>query len=420
MDPKRITSRIVRSFTVKFDEDLVNNARKDFLSNLRKFDEAMKTPEDASKYKSAIRAYAEKLSKFFYDWLLNEHMKKLSQGVKNEKLSYWANELQKSAWDFHMNFDSLAMDLEDPISESQRYELQPGGSEKLLTIEEAFARKKFKVIARIQRSARAAFKDAFELVQYELKEQSISVAEEVDLGYAYIIPEEGISKDKVDIAIKVVIEATNIIKSAGLGKVVEKKINVHVMNKSKEGLIAAEYYREDDSIHILPLGQSVDTYIHEMGHRWYYQIFTSARRAKWEEVFNEDLLEITESDVDELLALIRKYEPEAKDDITKITEKAIQEYRQKHNGDELAMYKADYFSRNTMFWIHFDAATEMDKLKEVYKDRFVGKKVMKNFISDYGNTNEKEAFADLFKDYARKKQINPLMRYWFELLTGIR
>jgi len=385
-------SRLLVGFRVEMTPKTVKSARLEFLKRLRGIERAIKTEDDVEAQGKVLNGLLETVERFFYDWLLGKHMQRVTSGVSNEKLDPIASDLQGTAWEFVMGI--RGHDLE--IQLTPHWTLDPGEFEKV----------KKRLFESIKRKARAAFKDANEFVVYSSQAgETVELAEKVTVGKMTLVPVQGSESKQMARAVKDVKRAVGAIKSSGLGKVVQKPM-VILVQRHGEGLVSAKYAPAKDIITLLGLA-SDGTVIHEFGHRYWYKILDSGRRNYWDRAFRGDLIEITKTDIDDVLDLAKRSRGENKLDQLRA---GVKTYGR--SGDPVRSHKANSFYRSIYRW--YEKPDYWERTRKFWMDDYVGKPVMMNHVTDYGNTNAEEAFAEVFMLYVLGDSIVPTVEYWFE------
>ena len=383
---------------IKIDKNSLNEFRKEYLKIIRDADRKMKTWDDAVRMEDGIRRYRDYTEEYLYDVILGSHMKRISQGVKDEDLDYFAKQLQSSAWDFVGAISSLAS-LADDI---YRY---------------TFDDRKKTAVSRIKRTGRKAIKDAKEYIDYSLGEQTIDLANKVTLGPSVIVPEEGCTQDEFSEVVDPIKKAQQLVKSAGFGSVLKGSV-FKVTPKSKTGLIAAEYSPSYDLIRMRPIGRSAETVVHELGHRLWYRFLKGRAKQYWKDAFDGDLIQIQESDVVDVVSRMKDMSKRQSETfIPRLLEPSVKEWEKENSNDPVVPYKAQYFLDRRTGWGDSEKKGDWDKYEMYLVKYLTGEPVMRNFVTDYSNTNELEAFAEVFRLVCTKKKVNGVVLSWFNNVT---
>lgn len=203
------------------------------------------------------------------------------------------------------------------------------------------------------------------------------------------------------------------IRSAGFGDAIEN-LMVHITmadpddTRAPNDLRAGQYDSSSDELLIFGLGfvaSDGGTFIHEVGHRfWYKQLGTQARAA-WTEAFRTRTSEITEGDV---VAYHKQVAVPATRDGRYDEDRARQIVEQEP--DEVM--KAKFRELVEHVWIGAETA---DDVLTFHKKFEIGEKVHIEDISSYATTNPVEAFAEAFRFYVLKGPgaLGPWTRQYF-------
>jgi len=378
---------------VKVDEAYVKGLKLMMARDIRTLERAINSPEDAERVRHKVNDVSKKWERIFYEVILGKEMDKLSQG--NKEIGYLAKQLQSSAWMAVISFSDIGHHLARWPKPWNKYYND-------------FDREKKFVFDRIKRAARKAYEDAVWLVKNKPEEERTrDFGERVTVGRFILIPEGGITEDKMKEAAAFIRRTQALVGRAGFREVLSRMI-VHVTSRSEQ-LKGGHYQPQNDSISILPLGMSEGTMIHELGHRKWYKFMSPAQRAYWTAAFEGDLVEITEDDVKEVTDRVRRTWKGG--GLSHDIKDAIAAYEKTHRDDPVVPYKADYFREHAH---HHD---KLDFWVKVMKEDLVGQKVMRNYVTDYANTNELEAYAEVFQRYVLKKRLPPEVLYWFRRVS---
>ena len=343
-----------------------------------------------------IRAMRDAYKKYFYEVLLKEHMRRKSFGDRGVlspdgiKSDPYANKLELSAWDLGIYLS--ASNLKSHLLYGK-------------DVDKAFKA----LFAKIRRYGKKAFDDAVVLAEsssYAGDEYDFAVVSEWR-GF-HFVPEAGVEKNSMGRAIQKFATAAKMVKRAGFGKALSTPMTIYVTAKSTQ--YSAEYVYTKDAMRLRP-AVSTRTIIHEFGHRWYYRMMSSGDRAYWDSVYGGDVFKINNGDVDLVLAWVDENIPGKHADYLNI-EDAIEKYRSWNSDDPIVDAKADAFLRDSPSINRFSIKPEWT-LKGYWKDKIVGKPVMKNHITDYGSTSPWEAFAELFTHVVIGKSVPEEILVWF-------
>jgi hypothetical protein len=162
---------------------------------------------------------------------------------------------------------------------------------------------------------------------------------------------------------------------------------------------------------MLPFGLSKDnsTFIHELGHRFYFKSLPPNAVKSWENIIDGRKITITKELVDNYkdnLKTVIFYTVSKDDPSTLVTpsssemENEIKKWIEKEtNPVNKEVYK--FLLNATPLTYLFEPGFHIDKINKNL-DRHIGSKINLEFITHYGNTNAAEAFADAFRKYITK------------------
>lgn len=385
----------ILSVHIVVDEDYVRGLKRMMASDIRTLEDMATSPEAVVAMNSTINEVTAKWENVFYKVMLSKEMAELSQGGKN--LKYFAKKLQGSAWSVVIALGSIRRYLGEWPQHWSRYR-------------DSFEHEKKYIFDKIKREANIAYTDALSLARERPdEEKTFDFSERVTVGKFVLVPEGGLEEKKMKEAASLVSRAVSLIARAGFRDVLSRMV-MKVSAISEPGLVAGQYYIEKDTINIPPLGMMVETMVHELGHRNWYRVLTNGDRGYWREAFHGNLIEITKEDVEEVVEYARK--PfEVDKNLPGSIREAIAAYMARHADDPVAPYKAVYFKENMHHHDNFSF------WEETWKKDLVGQRVMKNFVTDYANTNEKEAYAEVFMRYVMGKTIPPVVLHWFRQVS---
>jgi len=173
------------------------------------------------------------------------------------------------------------------------------------------------------------------------------------------------------------------IQKAGFGKSIQGLL-VKV-SFDRDDLRSGSYNREMDDLFIHHLGLLGDTFVHEIGHRFYYRILSTRARRYWEEIIKDQTVEVNLDDIKEFVG---RYSEAKRKEILKLL------------GKEKDLIKRAKFS---FLQEHFPAFTrDKSEILKFYDKNYKGEEVYLEEISDYARENPVEAFAEVFRLYISK------------------
>jgi len=200
------------------------------------------------------------------------------------------------------------------------------------------------------------------------------------------------------------------IERAGFGAAVQG-LTVRVVFDTVEYDTAGKYQPDKDEMTIYFLGFSGDTFTHETGHRYWFRNLGNNARHHWVETLNGRQLTVTAEDVDEFVNdwLARELQER----------KYVDSERLKAR---IEKYITDYDDVKLKFLEMAENLPNRDTLPE-YEEYFirewVGRKVSLEKITDYGDTNPVEAYADAFRLYCVEgpNSLKPWSREFFKQVS---
>jgi hypothetical protein len=399
MDAARELLKLARDIVglrITVDEAYVAGLKRMMASDIRDLESSINSPEDAERMRQTVNAVRKKWEDVFYNVILGKEMSKLSEGSKD--IGWVAEKLRSEAWTAVIAFGDIGHHLAEWPRHWSKYP-------------DDFGREKKYVFDRIKRAARDAYAVTVNLVKYHRTEEqkTVDFGERVTVGNFILLPEGGVTEDKIKGVASFVGDVQSLVRRAGFGEVLSRMV-IHVTNRSESGLKAGHYQPSDDSMAILPLGAyDAGTMIHEMGHRNWYRVLSAGGRDYWKAAFDGDLIEITKGDVREITEEVRRTWPG--DGLTAQIRQSIADYEKAHGDDPVAPYKVNYFREN----LHFH--DDLNFWAETWEKDLVGQKVMRNYVTDYANTNEIEAYAEVFRNYVLRKSIPAEVLYWFRRVS---
>jgi len=197
------------------------------------------------------------------------------------------------------------------------------------------------------------------------------------------------------------------IQRAGFGKAL-KGLTLHV-SFDRSDLVAGMYSATDDVLTIYPLGLGRDakTFVHEVGHRFYYRDLQPNARKHWEETIEGRVAAIEAGDVRDYVDTFlrpKKWPPTSR-------ELAVEIQR----ADLDPVTEAKYLKLTSMGMITPDTNEVQSRLM----DMFVGERVQLDEITAYGTTNPTEAFAEAFTLWVKEgpSSVTPWTQNFFRVIT---
>lgn len=209
------------------------------------------------------------------------------------------------------------------------------------------------------------------------------------------------------------------IKAAGFPNVV-RGLTIVVNFDQKEWDTNGRYSPSEDKLTLYPLALAGSdtghgTLTHECGHRFYFKELTGRARAEWEEVLASRGVKITLDDIERFFKAVNPkinpekfYEMSDDEDRLKVALPVAKDMFDEAKFKELASVYPIPFSSGH---VPYDPDVYLSKLKELKE----GELVQLEEISDYGDTDPVEAFAEAFRIWVIKgpNALGPWSREFF-------
>lgn len=415
--------QIIRKFdeelTLKDFESMKREAQM-FTKNVRR----ISTPKELFRVWDASIDWAEKFERFAFQQVLGivprgEHIKG-APSMGTEK-----------AW-------SLVIRLSDTFKPNPGYDPQRFGvygrkdysEEYWSLIYKMFDEERDKRYQRLSKLVREAFKD-LETVFSEygtlrdLSKTEYAKVGGINLRVVTVEGDEGnqrIVKSQVDAIKQAVLQIERkkfgyVCK--GLDIIVDPN---HYTQGSSAGMVAGEYSPNEDEVRIFDFADT-KTVIHEIGHRLYYKYMSESAVKDWEDFVENDYLRIDESS--DIVRYLRSAFDKA------LEEAWADEFHLTDPWDVMEKYIEDEFTRwlfglireqkiAPLVMIDRDRLPDAERFWRMFIERITKKPIMIHSVSDYGNTNPVEAFAETFTHYVMDRKLPDVVYQLFIQLTGIR
>jgi hypothetical protein len=186
------------------------------------------------------------------------------------------------------------------------------------------------------------------------------------------------------------------IQKAGFGKCIEGlTVDLDFGLTADTGeMVNGEYYMNKDMLKLYGCGMTQDTFTHELGHRFWYRNVPSNAKKHWQDTIKSKKVSIERKDVEDY---VEKYFDKNGSKIHKRRAGLKVIDKKETNAETKAKFKA---LQMTSVWSTENRKEVVTKLC----DRWVGpgKEIPIEHITNYGNTNPEEAFAEAFKLYIVK------------------
>lgn len=209
----------------------------------------------------------------------------------------------------------------------------------------------------------------------------------------------------------------NEVKRAGFGVAIGGGFNVTFNFIPGHFETAGQYTPSTDKLVIYPLGMLGDhgehTLIHEIGHRFWFKCLSGQGRSVWVKVFSDRGVTITGKDVENFYHTVMQKIPDDPKfmDTGDILRLALPEARDE--GDELKFRELADVHLWSLFKGYDEPFDPDDYLKRLkFKENEV---VQVEEISDYGDTEPIEGFAEVFRLWVTKgpRSVKPFTRELF-------
>jgi hypothetical protein len=183
-----------------------------------------------------------------------------------------------------------------------------------------------------------------------------------------------------------------------------------ILQFDRKDLRAGQYEATKDELIMFPLGmghEDNDTLTHEIGHRYYFRVLPPNARAYWEETLDNRSAQIEAGDV---TYFMRHYiDP----DSTGYIDRRTIQRKVEQESDETLKAKLFYLAEHLPGFTNVPAEIEKHLMSEK------GVRVDLEFITEYGATNAKEAFAEAFREWVLRgpRALGPWTREFFMRIT---
>jgi hypothetical protein len=406
MDP--LVRSVARRYAATITKDNLEKWKKD-LRLMTKIYRSLKVdlawdaePEEKAEATERVEEAAKLFNNFrenFANWVYKVVLPKFSKGEE----PYLEKEVRKSTWGFRYTLDKSFM---FPTAGSgQSFDFN-----KLRNDQD-------KNVKRYQVAATKAFKD---LETYlDTRGVELNRFEPVDhfeMGGAQIILENwgrqqtsDQTEDEFHNAMNQLRSRLTRIKAAGFPNAV-KGLTIVVNFEQKEWDVNGRYSPSEDKLTLYPLALAGSdtgkgTLTHECGHRFYFKELPGQARAEWEEVLTSRGVKITLEDIERFFKAVNpKIDPDnflAMSDDEDRLKAALPVARDEFDEakfKELASVYPKPFASSPGQTFEYDPAYYLKTLKE-FKE---GELVQLEEISDYGDTEPVEAFAEAFRIWVIK------------------
>lgn len=275
-----------------------------------------------------------------------------------------------------------------------------------------------KNITRYQRAFNVAFKAIDDLLATRKNQGKVPLepVELLHIGPVQVVihnqgREERNNDGSLDDELGSLTDAIHKIIKAGFPEAV-RGLTVHV-SFIQTALRAGQYDPSKDELYLFPLGvgrENNQTLVHEIGHRFYFRALPANAREHWKEVIDSRAVIIEDKDIDHMVDKYMAPWIKAHGSTPFRTELLPLIHEE---SEELAAKCRELSD-------HVPAFTrEPEEIRDFWKKNYKGERVNLEEVTDYGNTNEKEAFAEAFMLYVTQgpRALGPWTRQFFETIS---
>lgn len=365
-------------------------------------------PEEQLALFEEARVLFRTFKKNFEAWVYDE----LLPSRNPEKQNYLEKDVAKKVWDALLKVDPSSLFPSEYDHRVDGY--RPAPHKVTQDLE--------RNIARYQVAMNTALKSVAELLEYygsTGKSDRLPAVEQYQIGGVTVLIKnsdraargESI-EESIDSELSTLKRAIDRIAKAGFKKATDGL--TIILQFDRTDLRAGQYEATKDELVIFPLGmghEDNDTLTHEIGHRYYFRELPSNARAYWEETLDTRSAPIEAGDI---TYFMRNYvqKPDSTGYLHLDRHEMQAEIAQKESDDTLKAkltYLAEHIPGYTM------VPSEIEKHLMDEK----GVKVDLEFITEYGATNPKEAFAEAFREWVLRgpRALGPWTRDFFLRIT---
>ncbi len=397
---------------LQIDQDFVQRWRLGLLRFLRSADVVVNY-DTALEFKEVAKQYNHELE----DTILERFVKNVlpyELGLPNDIVKYWTKRLRKSAWDLHIDLLSV------PLERADDYYTKEARYHRFVSELDAW-------VARVQRHARALWKDLKEFVDQYPQYNATATQ-----PYVETLDQQNLSIEGFDVRI------------VGAGQGFHKKDTAHFLDVARQALkryratakdkfpwllrhtlpfvlhfdVTLDKGGEYDPHYITlymsnltssredmdPVSRLTHTIAHEMGHFVYKQYLGRSAREFWEQAVRQD------------------YGPNL--DLQYVLDKWPERYDRLLMVDDVFLAKGDvdtYLQLNSLYYhphyrYQIQNATKQDVINMMTEDRYLS--VPKHPISGYASKSYEEAFCEAFGVWLAwgDRAVYPIVRSWLSVV----
>lgn len=346
----------------------------------------------------------------FVEWVYKELLPK---ETSDRPATFMEKEIRKSAWDFRYVLDD--------------YELFPAQHSSKSPDWSKFRREREKNIKRYQGKATKALKDIDEYLSTKPEEklERRAPVEHMEVGGVHVVilnfGRDDDDDENLDAFLRGLRDHVGEIRQAGFaGAVKGLTVTVDFDQQAKDWDTDGKYTPATDTLTMYPLGLAGEgsghgSFVHECGHRFYFRELPTGARNHWEEVLQSRSVDITQDDVRRFAELVsRKVNPAKLWEMMGDDDRLRAALPDARGPEDEAKFR-ELCRLPLMPWHvkEFDRAA----YERLLSSR-VGEPVQIEEITDYGNTNPMEAFAETFRLWVTKgaRSVKPWTREFFRTI----
>jgi hypothetical protein len=387
-------SEIISESKVKVDSNSVKKWAKD----LRVLTKAYKSigdnsedPQTIKDFKKVRRAFGT-FQQNFEDWVYKFFLQYNWIGSKERMETWEEKEVREKCWRAVTNLGGNFPEMWD--FQTKKHRVSP----------QILAREREKNIRRYRAEFRLGIKALLQYIAIEGDQEREKPIEQAQIGPVKLIihnfkrkggsPQGEASREK---SFKQLVDGikswSKQIQKAGFGKCIEGlTVDLDFGLTADTGeMVNGEYYMNKDMLKLYGCGMTQDTFTHELGHRFWYRELPPNAKKHWQDTIKSKKVSIERKDVEDY---VEKYFNQYGEKLYKRKAGLKVIDKKEDNVETKAKFKA----------LQMTPVYSVENRKEVVTklaDRWVGpgKEIPIEHITNYGNTNPEEAFAEAFKLY---------------------
>lgn len=406
-----------------------------FSKNIRR----IKSGKDLFKVFEGYKIWHAKFERWIYRSLLStqQHKKRTWVGTS------YGDELKSIAWDFVIQCQPVSMffgrDLPTaPVHPTPTYKRYEDNWQLDYTKFEKIRNKNYSKFARLGKKTFDAVQKYWDAISGEgkhkvgdmLKHERVKIGP-VTATVAYSEDDDKATKN-IKQQIGYIKKGFAQLKSLGLDRVIRgMKIDIDMQQTGQGagvGSLASAYYQPANDTIFLMFFTMPDTFVHEVAHRWWYQVLSKLQIDTWEKWIQDHSTCFEPFEIDLIVKAFKKVRglnPEysqRRDVWINISKELTGNVKLKY---DLALKSGDGFRIVPIVTPKDSADKAMqddDRLRTFIDTYGSRKRFTVEYITDYANTNPREAWAEVWRLYVEKKfkRIPPLTFDIFKRLIGAR